>query len=351
MPTRSEPARSEPPYYLSFFLFTTDPQPGDPQACERLLGQIEALVAQGYGGFELPIPPPPPGVDPEDQVEAYRQLRSAVDDRGLAAVAFTTNVAATARFDPTHPDPAVRQAALAYLSSRVAITAALRGTVMMGPIVFPYGQRPGCGGETLWSDGLQAGLAEGYARAAGVLAELARRAAAVDVRLAIEPITHWETAAPNTLEQLLAFLDLVPDPQLGVVIDSAHEVLDGAGPEVFAQQVAALAATQRLHYVQLSAPDRGRLDRCWLPWAPFLEAVLPHYDGPLAIEIFNALPEFQPLFHLTRPLYPLEPASAGAVPDALEVARLALQVSRREVQTALGRTGQLWQDGPAANEG
>jgi len=342
MPTRSEPPRSEPPYYLSFFLFTTDPQPGDPQARERLLGQIEALVAQGYGGFELPIPPPPPGVDPEDQVEAYRQLRSAVDDRGLAAVAFTTNVAATARFDPTHPDPAVRQAALAYLSSRVAITAALRGTVMMGPIVFPYGQRPSWGGETLWSDGLQAGLAEGYARAAGVLAELARRAAAVDVRLAIEPITHWETAAPNTLEQLLAFLDLVPDPQLGVVIDSAHEVLDGAGPEVFATQVAALAAAGRLHYVQLSAPDRGRLDRCWLPWEPFLAAVLPHYDGPLAIEMFNALPVFQPLLRLTRAKYWIEGVDgASEAPSALAMAEASLGQARRQVAAALARLAAL----------
>ena len=336
------PDRLPPDFYLSFFLFTTDPQPADAAARERLLGQIEALVAQGYGGFELPIPPPRPGIDPAAEVEPYRQLRQALDDRGLQAVALTTNVAATATFDPTHPDPAVRRAALAYLASRVAITAALRGRVMMGPIVVPYGQRPSWGGETLWSDGLQAALPDAYRRAAEVLAPLADEAVRHDVRLAIEPITHWETAAPNTLEQLLAFLERVASPQLGVVIDSAHEVLDGAGPEVFAQQVAALAAARRLHYVQLSAPDRGRLDRCWLPWAPFLEAVLPHYDGPLAIEMFNALPPFQPLLRLSRPKYWIEGVDApGDAPSALAMAEVSLQRARREVEAALARLAAL----------
>lgn len=332
------PVRAEPPFYLSFFLFTTDPQPGDPLACGRLLDQVERLVAQGYSGFELPIPPPGPGRDLAAEVEAYHRLRQALDDRGLTAVAFTTNVAATALFDPTHPDPAVRRSALAYLRSRVAITAALRGRVMMGPIVVPYGQRPTWAGETLWSDGLQAALPEAERRAAEVLAELAAVAVDHDVRLAIEPITHWETAAPNTMEQLLLFLERVASPQLGVVIDSAHEVLDGAGPEVFAQQVAALAAAGRLHYVQLSAPDRGRLDRCWLPWEPFLAAVLPHYDGPLAIEMFNALPPFQPLLRLSRRKYWIEGVDAPTdAPSALAMAEVSLQRARREVAAALAR--------------
>lgn len=330
--------RSPPAYYLSFFLFTTDPQPGDPVARERLLQQVEELVAMGYGGFELPIPPSTMA-DPQAEVELYRQLRHVLDERGFASVALTTNVAATPSFDPTSEDPAVRAAALGYLKSRVEITAALRGTVMMGPIVYPYGQRPrGPAGEELWSDALQAFLPAGYQRAAGVLTELADHAASLGVNLAIEPITHWETSAPNTLQQLQDFLDLVPNPTLGVVIDSAHEILDGAGPDVFADQVAALAAAGRLHYVQLSAPDRGRLDRSWLPWGAFLERILPHYRGPLAIEMFNALPVFQPLLRLSRRKYwidGIDPPSDA--PSALEVAQASLHASRDAVATALAQ--------------
>jgi sugar phosphate isomerase/epimerase len=156
------------------------------------------------------------------------------------------------------------------------------------------------------------------------------------VRLAIEPISHWETAAPNTLAELQAFLELVPNPQLGVVIDSAHETLDGAGPECFAAQVAALAAAGRLHYVQLSPPDRGRLDRSWLPWTPFLERVLPHYNGPLAIEMFNALPVFQPLLRLSRRKYWIAGVDVPSdAPSAMDVAAASLAASRQAVAAVL----------------
>lgn len=326
----------EPAYYLSFFLFTTDPQPAEPAARTRLLAQVKELVAMGYAGFELPIPPSDM-VDPQGEVEAYRQLRQCLDAEGFGSVALTTNVAATPTYDPTSEDPMVRRAALAYLKSRVQITAALGGSVMMGPLVFPYGQRPrGPGGGEIWSDALQAVLPGGYQRAAGVLAELADHAVDLGVRLAIEPISHWETAAPNTLEQLQAFLERVPNRQLGVVIDSAHETLDGAGPERFASQVAELAAAGRLHYVQLSAPDRGRLDRSWLPFEPFLERILPFYKGPLAIEIFNALPAFQPLLRLSRRNYWIsgvdDPSDA---PSAMEVAAASLAASRAAVNATL----------------
>jgi sugar phosphate isomerase/epimerase len=328
--------RPEPRFYLSFFLFTTDPQPGDPAARELLLSQVRELVAMGYRGFELPIPPS--GMDdPEAEVQAYRQLRQALDAEGFEAVALTTNVAATPDFDPTSADAAVRERALAYLRSRVEITAALRGTVMMGPIIYPYALRPrGSDGAELWSDALQEALPAGYARAATVLAELADHAAGLGVRLASEPISHWETAAPNTLAELQAFLELVPNPQLGVVIDSAHETLDGAGPECFAAQVAALAAAGRLHYVQLSPPDRGRLDRSWLPWTPFLERVLPHYQGPLAIEMFNALPAFQPLLRLSRRKYWIAGVDAPSdAPSAMDVAAASLAASRQAVAAVL----------------
>jgi D-psicose/D-tagatose/L-ribulose 3-epimerase len=330
------PPTTDRSFYLSFFLFTTDPQPGDPIARERLIGQIEELVAMGYSGFELPIPPGDPAAAAAE-IEAYRNLRDQLDQRGLATVALTTNVAATAAFDPSSEDPAVREAALRYLRSRVEITAALRGKVMMGPIIFPYGLRPlAPDGQPLWSDALQSWLGDGYLRAAGVLAELADHAASLDVRLAIEPISHWETAAPNTLEQLQDFLELVANPFLGVVIDSAHEVLDGAGPERFAEQVAALAAAGRLHYVQLSAPDRGRLDRSWLPWGSFLERILPHYQGPLAIEMFNALPVFQPLLRLSRRKYWIAGVDAPSdAASAMQAAQASLQASRQALDAAL----------------
>lgn len=330
-----------PEFYLSLFLFCDDLQPQDQAARQQTVWRVQQLQAMGYRGVEMPIAPT--GLqDPRQELEHYRLLRQELDAAGCAEVAITTNVAVTARFDPTAESAEQRRQALAYLRSRLDITAALRGTVMMGPLVFPYAQRPrGEDGALLWSDDLQASWPRACDRARPVLEALAQQASELQVKLAIEPISHWEMPAFNTLEQVMAFVETIANPQLGVVIDSAHEVLDGAGPERFAQQVARLATAGRLHYLQLSAPDRGRLDQCWLPWQPFLQAVLPHYQGPWAIEIFNALPVFQPLLRLSRRLYPFKTHNGAAQetqagsPTALEVARLALEVAQREILDAL----------------
>ena len=88
--------------------------------------------------------------------------------------------------------------------------------------------------------------------------------------------------------------------------------------------------------VQLSPPDRGRLDRSWLPWTPFLERVLPYYQGPLAIEMFNALPVFQPLLRLSRRKYWIAGVDAPSNdPSAMDVAAASLAASRKVVAAVL----------------
>ena len=51
-------------------------------------------------------------------------------------------MAATTEYDPAAPGQGNRGQALAYLKSRVDITAALGGNIMAGPIVFPYNVFP-----------------------------------------------------------------------------------------------------------------------------------------------------------------------------------------------------------------
>ena len=98
----------------------------------------------GYAGFDLPIAPTP---DPAADLEHYVAFRQALDEAGLPPFGVTTNVAVTAAFDPTSPDPVVCEAALAYLESRVDITAALGGKVMAGPGDLSLRRLPtdGCG--------------------------------------------------------------------------------------------------------------------------------------------------------------------------------------------------------------
>jgi sugar phosphate isomerase/epimerase len=314
-------------------MFTTNLRPGDAEYAKVIIGHIKKLRELGYTGFDMPIFPGD-ARDHRAEVDSYAQLRRALDRAGLQEVGFTTNVAATRTFDPTSAWGDQRQAALAYLKSRVDITAALGGTIMAGPIVFPYNVFPATDfGEPIWSDALQDWAKSRYRDAAPILDEVGDYAAAKGVKLAIEPVDHWEQAAPNMVGEVLRFLDGVRSRQVGVCIDSAHVVLGSSGPDEFRRDVLEAAGAGRLNYAQVSAPDRGAVHDSWIPWREFLGAIVPGYDGPLLIEIFNAIPAFLGSLHLTRRKFwiPGEDEPHPGVPDAYEVAAASIDALRGEL--------------------
>lgn len=319
------------PIYFSFFMFDSNARLHDPAARADMIRHMQVLTEMGYAGFELHI-----GREPvteaafptyADEIEAYVAFRQQLDEAGLRHIELATNIGGSPGLDPSSADAHIEKAGLEFLKSRVDITAALGGQIMMGPLVYPYGAFL----EDVWSDALQDVLNRHYANAAPVLDELGRHAEIRGVNLAIEPITHWETPGPNKLSQTIEFLRKVPSKAVGVVIDSAHETLDGDGPDVLREQVAWLVAEQRLHYVQASPPDRGDLSASWLPWQPFFGTVLAHYQGPVAIEIFNALPQFAPALRLSRRKYWIPGVDeSNDHPSAYDVARASLAKLRKE---------------------
>lgn len=319
--------------YLSLFMFTVDLRPGDPDYTKLVVQHLKEFRQLGYTGFDLPVHPTGT-LDHQSEVERYAELRRALDRAGLDDVGFTTNVATTRTFDPTSPFGEQRQIALGYLKSRVDITAVMGGTIMAGPIVFPYNVYPTTDfGDPIWSDALQDWLPPRYLNAQPILDELGEYAAERDVKLAIEPVDHWEQPAPNMVEDVLGFLEAVPSRQVGVCVDSAHVVLGSSGPEVFQREVHRAADTGRLNYVQVSAPDRGAIRDSWIPWDLFLGTVLPRYDGPLLIEIFNAIPVFLPSLRLTRRKYwiPGEDTPDPERPNAYTVAAESIEALEKHL--------------------
>jgi D-psicose/D-tagatose/L-ribulose 3-epimerase len=319
--------------YFSFFMFTTDLRPTDRAYTAVIVRHMEALREIGYTGFDLPIAPKPT-LDHRAEVETYVEFKRALDAAGVGDLGVTTNVGVTRTFDIASPYAEQRAAALDELKSRVDITAALGGTVMAGPIVFPYNVYPvGDGGEAIWSDALQDWAVAGYQAAQPVLQELSEYAAERGVKLAIEPVDHWETPVPNLVGEVMDFLAGVPSKQVGVCVDSAHVVLGAEGPDAFAAAAARAGAAERLHMVHVSAPDRGQLKDSWIPWRAFFAPLLAHYDGPLLVEVFNAIPPFLGSLRLTRRKFwiPGEDPPVDGVPDAYAVAADALAVVRREL--------------------
>lgn len=311
--------------YLSFFMFTTNLKPHDSEYTKVVIQHMKELHKLGYTGFEFPIAPGKPEDYPQE-IENYTNLRRVMDYEGLGDVSIATNVGTTERFDPSSDFEDLQKEALEYLKARVDITAALRGEIMMGPLIIPYGHPT----VPLWSDQLQDELAIRYTNAQPILNELGIYAEGKNVKVAIEPITHWETPGPNKLSQLIEFLKNVESKQVGVVIDSAHEILDGDGPEIFGEQVNWLAGEGRLHYVQVSPPDRGAVHTSWIPWESLFKPILQVYNGPMAIEVFNAIPDFHESLRLTRRKFwiPGEDAPNDKYPSAYDIAKDAIEITR-----------------------
>ena len=71
----------------------------------------------------------------------------------------------------------------------------------------------------------------------------------------------------------------------------------------------------------------------WTPWKLFLKPLLKSYDGPFLIEVFNAIPLFQPLLRPTRRKFwiPGEDQPVLGVPNAFDIARDAIQAVRQEI--------------------
>jgi sugar phosphate isomerase/epimerase len=328
-------AGSDRTILFSLFMFTVDMRPDDPAYTPVLIGHLKALREMGYDGFDLPIPPRDT-TDHAPEIESYRRLKQSFDAAGLADAVFTTNVGATQRFDPTSPNAGKRQEALDYLKSRVDITAILGGnTVMAGPIVLPYGGYPSLDDATpLWSDALQDWLVDRYETARPVIAELADYAGSRGVKLAIEPVDHWETAAPNMVSEVLDFLKGIDSSNVGLAVDCAHVMLGSSGPKAYAEDIAETIRQKRLHYVHISSLDRGSMNDTWIPWRKFLGPILPAFDGPYLVEVFNAIPAFQGSLRLTRRKFwiPGEDEAVAGRPSAYDIARDGLAEVRRQFE-------------------
>ncbi|WP_016956053.1 sugar phosphate isomerase/epimerase family protein [Catenovulum agarivorans] len=321
--------------YFSFFMFGSNFSIEDQNFLDQAMVHIQKLVDMGYTGFEFH-----PGREDTtayafptyaDELNAYIAFRQRMDDAGFANIKVATNVGATPDCDPSSSNPAIRAAGIEYLKSRIDITAALGGEIMMGPMVIPYGgyvfSAPN--GQPVWSDKLQDELELRYANAQACFVELGKYAQTKGVKLAIEPISHWETPGPNKLAQLISFLNGIEDPTVGVILDSAQETLDGDGPELYKQQIKHIADQGRLHYAQASPPDRGELVNSWLPWEGIFTPILERFDGPFAVEIFNAVGAFDNGLRLTRRKYWIPGVDEpNEYPDAYQVAQQAYEITQ-----------------------
>lgn len=323
--------------YFSFFMFTADLKPHDVDYTKILVNHLQALTEMGYTGYDVHIAPATTPISYSAEADNYSRLKEAFNHAGFDAIKFNTNVGTTRTFDPTSPYKLQRRQALDYLKSRVDITAILggKGAIMSGPFLYPYGVFPVTdSGEALWSDALQDWMQPRYKDAIAIFQEIVEYANHKEVALAIEPIKNWESPPPNMVSEVLDFCDTISESSAcGVAVDTAQCVMESQGPAIFKENITRAASKNRLYYLHISAPDRGKIHDSWIPWNFMLETVVPVYNGPYLVEVFNAIPPFESSMRMTRRRFwrPGEDPVSN-YPSAYDIAKSAIQEVQKQFE-------------------
>jgi D-psicose/D-tagatose/L-ribulose 3-epimerase len=192
--------------------------------------------------------------------------------------------------DLAHRDPAPRQTALDYIGRLADLAAAVGSPHVCGPMYSAVGKPR--------LDDAGARAAE-RRRSVENLKRAAERAAAVGVRLAIEPLNRYETDMVNTVEQGLELCDSVGAENVGLLLDTYHMNI-----EEKSLGDAIRAAGDRVFHFHSCENDRGTPGTGHIPWTDAFAALADiGYGGQVVIESFTpAVKEIARAVSLWRPL-------------------------------------------------
>lgn len=228
---------------------------------------LEDIKATGYDGVEIPIF----DGSPDDYAAVGRML----DDIGLGRTAIT--VIPTEDKNPLSPDPAVRAAAVDYLSWCIECAHALGAKGIGGPVHQTLGHFSGSAPTDTERD---------YAR--DVHRKVGDIAAANDVTITLEAVNRFETYFVTTMDELCSYVSSVGHPAIKAMYDTFHANIEETDP------VAAYTRNKdHVAHVHISENDRGVPGRGHVPWAATFKALKDSgYDQWLTIEAFGrGLPE------------------------------------------------------------
>lgn len=248
-------------------------------AHRRLLDRVKAT---GYDGVEIPIF--------EGTPEHFAALGVAVTEAGLGVTGV--GVVPDADTSPISQDPAARARGAEHLAWLVDCAAALGAEVLAGPFHQPLGVFTGTGA-----------TAEERARGVAAHQEMADRAAAHGLTLAIEPLNRFECYFLNTAADSAAYVAEVGRPNFGYLYDTFHANIEERDP------IGAIAATApAIAHVHISENDRGAPGSGHIDIAGTIAALRrAGYDGWLTVEAFgSALPDLAAATRVWRPLFETE---------------------------------------------
>ena len=239
-----------------------------------------ALKKAGYDGVELPIF--------EGEPEHFARLGRLLEEEGLRCTGVT--VLPDAQHSSISADPAWRQGAVDRLRWSIDCLSAAGGEVLAGPFYQPLGQFTGEPPTAAERDGIVA-----THKAA------AEYAAALGIKLSVEPLNRFECHALNTVADAAAVVQRIGLPNYGLLYDTFHTNIEEKDP------VGVIAPNLRfINHVHVSENDRGTPGKGHVPFkSVFREFKAGGYDGWYVIEAFGrALPALAAATRVWRDFFP-----------------------------------------------
>jgi D-psicose/D-tagatose/L-ribulose 3-epimerase len=177
------------------------------------------------------------------------------------------------QFDLSSDEPSERRAGLDWHRRQVDRTAAMGATAYTGAL---YGH-PGTVRRRRLPTEERSWTAEG-------LHALAEYAAAQQVQIVIEPMSHFRTHLVNTPEQAVYLIDLAQHDNLHILLDTYHLIT-----EIRDYVHTVLTAAPRLWGIHACENDRGAPGGGLVPWQQLFSALHQiRFDGVILMESYNS---------------------------------------------------------------
>jgi len=240
---------------------------------------IERARALGFTAMDIPV-----RTLDEGGIRATREKLTALGMRVVAVAGIGLP------YDFTADDPHIRQQAVAYVQRLVLTAKGIGAELLSGVFYAPVGKLTGQGPQE-----------DELARSAECLRQVARFAAQHGMVLALEPINRYETYLINTVDQGLAMLERINEPNVGLQLDTYHMNIE---EKDFYR--AFVRAGKHLLHCHVCENDRGIPGSGLVPWRRVFEALKDiKYHGIVSIESFlSCIPDTAATTRVWRQLAP-----------------------------------------------
>ncbi len=222
---------------------------------------ISSAAAAGYDLIEVPI------LDPSS-------INPLVTRRLLEEYRLEATFSLGLRMDAdiSNADPVIAARGLELLRSALRAIGETGGKQFCGVLYSALAKYPA------------PATAAGRANVVSSLRTLADEAAAADIRLNLEIVNRYETNVVNTIDEALALLDEIGQPNVRAHIDTYHmniEETDFASPVI--------RAGDRVGYVHIGEGNRGYLGAGTVNWPQLFDGlVVIDYQGVITFESFSS---------------------------------------------------------------